>query len=179
MKRESLSPEERAEYDELVVDAGYNDDGEPWPSHEIADRLVAMLTDADQAGRAWARYMLDDAAAAGCLARWKRWHKAQRQIRILRNGVIVQKAAVTSLRRKSPSDGATHYQLTLWEEMTTAELKEVASAALSRADSEAATVDTAKKLMQLLTATGTSTVREALGVKSVTLEQYLNSLDAA
>ena len=62
MDRRMLSAEERAEYDALLYEAGYDTDGQRRPSGEIGDRMHRLLADAVQAGRTWAGYVIDDDA---------------------------------------------------------------------------------------------------------------------
>lgn len=174
-RREDLSPEEREEYDLLIEEAGFDEDGTERPSGEIGERMHDLLVDADQAGRVWASYILRDDAEAGHLKRFNSWNKARKRKMVYFNGQIVPKAAVVGVRRKR-DDGSTYHQQSLWELLTWAEVEQKLDEARSQKRSAAINETTAKRLLALRikvpNSIGPLAACDALGID---LDEYLQS----
>jgi hypothetical protein len=149
MDRKHLSPEERAEYDALLYDAGYDEHGDRRPSGEIGDRVHDLLADAVRAGRAWAGYVIDDDARMGHLARFKRWDKVRALIEVNHQSVIVKRSAVMGVKRRDAETGASYDQQVLYAEMSWSEVVYVMESAQVRISSEQITVGTCTKLLAL------------------------------
>lgn len=180
MKREILTAEERAEYDELVYAAGYDEYGQRRPSHEIGPMFAVLLADARKAGRRWATWVKDDDQAAGHLARFKRWDRQRAVVETNVGGAVVSKSAVMAVRRRqSADDGRSYWQGVLWIDMTGDELKQVIAGSSKRVASEKATQQTARRLLGVLHRTGAETVREGLTSLNVTLDQFLSREETA
>lgn len=178
--REFMTAEERAEYDELMLEAGTDADGKPLPSNEIGPRVLeALQKAADQAHRPWARTVLNNIFTAGCLKRWKDWNRGRAVITVAGETYVTTKAAAMSVMRQD-SAGAKYFQLTFWEDMDRDQLVQVLSAAAKRQDAEKTTIATARKLLALLDrAPKAKTVREAADEVGVDLDEYLGGAEAA
>lgn len=66
-----LSPNERDELHDMLADAWKQSSRAPM----VADSLKTMLDDAEQAGRTWAKHVLEDALDAGLQKMAKDWRK--------------------------------------------------------------------------------------------------------
>ncbi|MBB2914905.1 hypothetical protein FHS43_006217 [Streptosporangium becharense] len=168
-----LSPEERAEYDALLHEAGYDDNGEQRPAHEIKERMHRLLQDAVQAHRTWAGYVLDADVREGHHRRFKGWDRARQVVSTRHGGRVVKRSAVMSLRRRDPDNGRTYWQGTFYPDMTREDLLDVINGSEVRIGSERITIATARRLVALLDETGAATVAEALEARGVELETYL------
>lgn len=175
-----LSPEDRSEYDELMLEAGTDEAGDVLPSREIGPRVLEALNNAaDNAHRQWAVDILADIFAAGCLKRWKDWNRGRAVITVAGESYVTTKAAAMSVLKKG-DDGAKYFQLTFWEDMTRGQLAQILGAAAKRVDAEKTTMATARRLMALFDgAPAALTVREAADELDVDIEEYLGSAEAA
>ena len=131
MDRKFLSPEERAEHDAQMEDAGYGapiagliEETEfgphlptPYSSDQIKENLVHLNEDSRQAQRQWAHYLHDDALADGLLSHWKAWNNAERKLKVLHNGIVIPTRALRGVRRRDDF-GAVVHQQEFWSEMT-------------------------------------------------------------
>lgn len=177
--REMLSPEEREEYDALLVEAGLDDNGLPRESAEIGPRMHDLLMDAAQAGRAWAGWVIRDDAEDGHLRRFKGWLKQEKRHKVLYDGVIVSRAAVRGITRKK-DDGSTMHQLFEWRDMSWMDIEAQIAEASLRIRSERITISTARKLLALRDrAPGAATPAEAAKLLGLELDDYLLSEEAA
>lgn len=168
-----LSPEERAEYDALFHEAGYDEYGEQRPAHEIKERVHGLLQDAVRAGRTWAGYVIDDDVREGHLKRFKGWDRTRQVVSTRYGERVVKRSAVMSLRRRNSETGRTYWQGTLYPDMTREDLLDVINGCEVRIGSERITIATARKLLVLLDETGGSTVRDALDARGLELQEYL------
>lgn len=180
MSDKILTPEERVEYDELLFEAGHDADGKPRPSHEIGARVVAMLREAAfQAQRPWAGYVLEDMAAAGALARWKKWNATREVVTVAGETFTTTKPAAMSVRRRDGESGKTYYQTTLWADMTRAQLAEIVDRTSKSIKTEQLTIATARRLLEVLDRAPTAqTVGEAMAELGTTTETYLAAVAA-
>jgi hypothetical protein len=180
MDRRMLSAEERAEYDTLLYEAGYDEDGQRRPSGEIGERMQRLLVDATQAGRTWAGYVIDDDACRGHLARFKRWDKARHILTVNHESVIVPRAAVMGVKRRDPETGGVVHQQALFAEMTWAELAGVLESAQGRIASDRITVAICKKLLALaLRCPGSEGPADACAQLGMDMQSYLVGDEAA
>jgi hypothetical protein len=178
MKREHMSPEERVEYDALMTEAGYDENGQARPSVEIGDRIHAMLTDAAQAHRTWASWVLDTDARKGHLARWKRWHKARNTVLVSHDGKLLSRAGAMGIRRQTIA-GSGYHQQVLFHAMSWDEVRQVVEVARQRIKSEQITVGMALRLLDLhLRAPESKGPGDACAKLGLDIEAYLAS-DAA
>ncbi|MEV8636560.1 hypothetical protein AB0395_33425 [Streptosporangium sp. NPDC051023] len=168
-----LSSEERAEYDALLHEAGYDDNGVQRPAHEIKDRMHKLLQDAVQAGRSWAEYVLDDDVREGHHKRFKRWDRVRQVVTTRYGERVIKRSALMSLRRRDSVSGRTYWQGTFYPDMTREDLLDVINGCEVRISSERITIATARRLVALLDETGVATVTEALKSRGVELETYL------
>lgn len=175
-----MSPEDRAEFDDLMLEAGTDAAGDVLPSREIGARVLAALnTAADQAHREWAAQILADIFTAGCLKRWKDWNRGRAVITVAGESYVTTKAAAMSVLKKG-DDGQKFFQLTFWEDMTRAQLAQILGTAAKRADAEKTTMATARRLMALFDgAPSAQTVREAAAARGVEIDEYLGTAEAA
>lgn len=150
MKRKHLSPEERSEYDELFEEAGFDEYGNPIPAAQIKANVRAALEGAEQAGRAWASLVLDDALEDGLLKAWNSWNSEQRKIRTVHNGVLVPVRAIRGTRRRDAETGAVVYQQSFWREMTWEDVRQQLDDSRKRIDAERITESIANRLLSLL-----------------------------
>lgn len=168
-----MSPEERAEYDALMTEAGYDEFGVARPSHEIGDRMTAMLADAVQAQRPWATWVRDSDARAGHLSRWNRWNKTRNPVLVSHDGQLLNRAGAMGIRRPSIAGGLQHQQV-LFHHMTWAEVSQVVEVARQRAKSEQITVSLALRLLDLhMRAPESKGPREACTLLGIDIESYL------
>lgn len=178
MSEHILTPEERDEYDAILYDAGYVND-KPRPSHEIGRNIVALLVDAEQAGREWARWVLADFREAGALAKFGKWRKQRDVVTVAGKSYTVDKPAAMGVRKRA-EDGTTYYQATLWADMTRDELEQIIARSARQIESEGQTIATAKRLLLLLNRVPeAATVGEAAAVLELDTEAYLGALDEA
>lgn len=168
-----LSPEERAEYDALLHEAGYDEAGEQRPAHEIKERMHRLLQEAVQAHRTWAGYVLDADVREGHHRRFKGWDRARQVVNTRHGERVVRRSAVMSLRRRDPDNGRTYWQGTFYADMTRQDLLDVVNGAEVRIGSERITIAMARRLVALLDETGAATVATALETRGVELETYL------
>lgn len=168
-----LSPEERAEYDGLFHEAGYDEHGEQRPAHEIKEHVHRLLKEAVGAGRTWAAYVIDDDARHGHLKRFKAWDRTRQVVSTRYGERVVKRSAVMSLRRRDSESGRLYWQGTFYPDMTREDLLDVINGCQVRIGSERITIATARRLLALLNETGTATVDEALKMRGVDLEEYL------
>lgn len=180
MDRKTLSAEERAEYDALLYEAGYDEYGQRRPSGEIGDRMHRLLVDAVQAGHAWASYVIDDDAQRGHVSRFKRWDKVRTPMQVNHQSVIVKRSAVMGVVRRDVETGAAYHQQALYADMTWSELVGVLEGAQGRIASDRITVGIGKKLLALKLrapeSIGPGDACERLGVD---MYSYLASEEAA
>lgn len=175
--RERLSREERAEYDDLLYQAGFDDFGNRRRREDIKERMHELLLDALQAGRQWAQYVLDDDVRAGHLARFKRWNR-QREVVHTKNGdAFVRRSAVMALRRKDPVTGESFWQDAAWKDMDSEELIQVIVGCNTRIASERIGLDIARRLLGLLEETSAETVEEALNARHMSLDEFLTGTE--
>lgn len=180
MDRKMLSAEERAEYDALLYEAGYDETDRRRPSGEIGERMHQLLTDALQAGRVWAGYVIDDDARRGHLARFKRWDKANHVMNVNDGTVIVPRAAVMGIRRRDVETGAIVHQQALFSEMTWDDLIGVLESAQGRIASDRITVGVCKKLLALKLRSPESVgPAEACELLGIDMQGYLVEDEAA
>lgn len=180
MDRRMLSTEERAEYDALLYEAGYDTDGQRRPSGEIGDRMHRLLADAVQAGRTWASYVIDDDARRGHVSRFKRWDKVRTPMEVNHQSVIVKRAAVMGVLRRDVETGAAYHQQALYADMTWGELVGVLEGAQGRIASDRITAGICKKLLALkLRAPDSMGPGDACGRLGVDMHSYLASEEAA
>lgn len=176
-KRKDLSPEERDEYDAIMAEAGYDDDGQRRPSGEIGPRMRELLEDALQAGRPWAQYILDDDTEYGHLTRFKRWDKDRNQQKVFVGDTVVQRAAVVGVKRKLDGD-TREWQQSLWRELTWDEIEQKLKEGVMQQYSGKITATTARRLLSLR-----ERVPESVGPEDACLElgldfdEYLQSDD--
>lgn len=169
---EAMTPEERAEFDELMYEAG-RPDGSPLPSGEIGRRVREALVSADQAGRPWAQWLLDDYTESGCLSAWKQWNGRQEKTQVYYEGALVRKPAVRAVQRVKADTGQSYYQQTFWDELSADDLRELVAKANARIKAERVTIAAALRLIAAIDQTGAATVREAMESLGTTVDEYL------
>lgn len=179
MAREHLTPDERAEYDALMYEAGYDEAGKPRPSYEIGPRVAQALgKSADQAHRGWALHVRDEITVSGSLARWRKWNKARALIEVAGVTYVTTKAATVGVRRADAKTGATYYQAAFWEDLTRAELAQVIERAAKQTDAETKTIALARRLLALLDRVPEAvTVSDAARELGLTTASYLAAID--
>lgn len=151
MTRNIMSPEERAEYDLLMYDAGYDADGKPRPSHEIAERVIRMLREAvDQTHKPWAELILADILTVGARTQWRAWNREREVVTISGKTYTADKPAVMGIRKKDEETRRTYYQQTFWADMTREELAQIIDGSSKRIASERVTIAAARRLLRLL-----------------------------
>jgi hypothetical protein len=175
-----MSAEDRAEYDELMLSAGAAEDGQPLPSREIGPRVLEALTNAaDNAHRAWADAVLDEIFVAGCLKRWKDWNRPRAVITVAGESYVTTKAAAMSVQKRD-AGGSSYFQLTLWEDMTPAQLRGLIESSSKRREAEATAIATARRLLALCDKVpGALNAREAAAALDVDIDEYLGGAEAA
>jgi hypothetical protein len=170
---EILTPDERAEYDALLYDAGYDADGKPMPSHLIGPRMVNALRSAVNAQRPWAEWVLEDLLVSGALRRWRKWNKQRDVVTVAGKSYTVTKPAAIGVRRRN-DQGETYFQAVLWEDLTRDELEQIIARAAKQIDSESKTIQTAKRLLKLMTRVPEAqTVAEATAAIGTSTEAFL------
>lgn len=173
MSEHILTAEERAELDSLLYDAGYDADGKPLPSYLIGVRVVASLKGAEQAGRQWAGWILDDLLVSGAQRRWRKWNKSRDVVTVAGKSYTVTKPAAIGVRRRG-AQGETYFQAVLWEDLTRDELEQIIARSAKQIDSESKTIQTAKRLMKLMDRVPEAgTVAEATAAIGTTTEAFL------
>lgn len=172
--RRMLSDEERAEYDALLYEATHHSDGKRRKTREIGPRLQTLLNDAEQAGRRWAGWVLDDALLTGLQATARKWSSTREVIETIIGERIVRKPAAYGIRR-ARSDGGQDFLRAGWGEMTAEDLDQLISSRGAQIAAERDTVTIARKLKKLLTETGKTPVSVALESLGVDLTTYLAS----
>jgi len=177
-----LSPQERREYEELLTDAGYDENNRKRPSGEIAERVHKFLLDAEQAGKPWAKWALEDDARAGHLKRFTAWEATKRVIHTLDGERIVARRAVMALRVKDPETGEWFWRGEDLAQMVRPQLEEVMLYAKRRRHSDAVLLATAARLLRLLDeaeADDSTKVATALQKVGLTIDEVLTMPRAA
>lgn len=171
-----LSAEERAEYDALVFEAGFYEDGRRRPSHEIAERFHELLLDAVQAKRPWAHWVLEEDARAGHLRRFKAWDRIRHPVQTKRDGVVIRLSGIQALRRRDPDTEAMFWQDTDYHEMDAKDLDSVIDGMRGKIEPLTSNLNTAISLRHLLDdqPEGTKVGPVLLG-RGLTIDQYLLS----
>lgn len=174
MRHEHMTPDERAEYDALMYEAGYDETGKPRPSAEIGTRILALLDDAaDQAHREWAKSVREDLAASGALARWRKWNKTRTTIEVAGQTYVTTKAATIGIRRTDAA-GRMFFQASFWDDLTRAELEQVIARSAKQIESEGSTIALARRLVALLDRVPEArTVADAARALGMTTSGYL------
>jgi hypothetical protein len=175
-----MSAEDRAEFDELMLEAGADEHGQALPSREIGPRVLDALTNAaDNAHREWAAAVLDEVFVAGCLKRWKDWNRGRAVITVAGESYVTTKAAAMSVQKRDAS-GSAYFQMTLWEDMTPAQLRGLIESSSKRREAEATTIATARRLLELCDRVPEArNAREAAAALEVDLDEYLGGAEAA
>ncbi len=177
-----LSPQERREYEELLTAAGYDEHNRKRPSGAIADRMHELLLDAQQAGRKWATWAIEDDARAGHLKRFTAWEATQRVVHTLDGDRIVTRRAVMALRVKDSETGEWIWRGEDLAQMVRPELEEVMLYAKRRRHSDAILQATVSRLLRLLDETGADDavkVTAALEQVGMTIDEVLTMPRAA
>lgn len=169
-----LSPEERAEYADLLAEAGYDEHGRQRPSDEIGERMHTLLLDAIQAGRTWAKWALAQDARAGHLKRFKDWAKQKQVVPMPDGDRIVRRSALMGVTFVDPETGERRWRMEKLAEMDRGQLDEVLAYAERRIRSNRVIANSGRRLLDLLDATGKDRVSEALTAAQLTLEEALN-----
>jgi hypothetical protein len=187
MDRRHLAPEERAEHDGVMEEAGYGTpiavplvgiDGDvrpptPFSSDQIRENMVVLVGDAVQAHRPWARILSDDALAEGLLDHWKKWNNAEQRLKVLHNGIVVPARAIRGVRRRDDS-GAVVHQQEFWAEMAWDEVVQEIAMADAQIASYEVTKAIALKLLKLkITVPDSLTPGDACRRLGMDLETYL------
>jgi hypothetical protein len=171
-----LSSSERAEYENLLTDAGYDEYGKKRPSGEIAERIHRALKDAEQAGRQWATWALNDDARTGHLKRFTAWESIKRIVHTRDGERIVTRRAIMALRQRDPETGEWFWRGEDLAEMIRGELEEVMLYARRRRHSDAVLMATVRRLLDLLEETAsddTTKVSAALKKVGKTIDEVL------
>lgn len=176
--RNMLGTEERAEYDALVFEAGFDATGKRRPSHEIGEHFHNLLLDAIQAKRPWAQWVMDEDARAGHIRRFKGWDRTRHPVRTRHGEKVVRLSGVQALRRRDPETEAMFWQDTSLEDMTIDDLDSVIEGMSSRIAPLMYNRETARSLRALVTECETVTVGEALLSLGLTMDEYLMGLAA-
>lgn len=177
-----LSPAEREEYNTLLSEAGYYEDGKKRPSGEIAERVHAALRDAEQAGRRWATWALEEDARSGHLKRFTAWEAIRRVIHTRDGDRIVTRRAIMALRHRDPETGEWYWRGEDLAEMTRSQVEEVMLYAKKRRRSDAVILATGARLLDLLDETNSDSqtkVKEALAKAGKTMDEVLTMSLAA
>lgn len=167
-----MTPEERTEFESLMYEVGYRD-GELVPSAEIGSRLVDALTDASQAGRLWAQWLLDDYLEEGAREAWKHWHNQEKKTKVFVAGKLVTKPAFRSVRLHTVDKPGGYWQPMMYEDMTATELRDLVRRSRAQVEAEQVNITTALKLLNAIEQTGAATVREAMASLGTHLDAYL------
>lgn len=180
-----LTPKERAEYDDLMFDAGYDSAGKPRPSHEVGARVAkALRAAADQAHRTWAELVLEDLVETAALHRWKQWQKQREVVEVRTDAgapkaVVVTKPAAMSVRRIDADSGQAYYQLSIWDDMTRDELLQVIHRSSQTIKTSRDTSLTAQRLLALLNKVPEAkTVADAARALGTDVASYLGEVAA-
>jgi hypothetical protein len=176
--RNMLSAEERAEYDALVFEAGFDQIGKRRPSHEIGDHFHELLLDAIQAKRPWAQWVMDEDAKAGHIRRFKAWDRTRHPVRTKDGERVVRVSRVQAVRRRDPETEAMFWQDADYEDMTASDLDSVIAGMDSKIAPLVCNRETARSLRTLIESCGTRTVREALEIRGLSMDEYLLGLAA-
>lgn len=176
--RNMLSAEERAEYDALVFEAGFDEHGKRRPSYEMGDRFHELLTDAIQAQRTWAKWVMDEDARAGHIRRFKSWDRTRHPVQTRDGERVVRLSGVQALRMRDPETQAMFWQDTSLEDMTEDDLSSVIEGMNSKMAPLMYNRETARSLRTLVQESEAATVGDALLAIGLTIDEYLLGLAA-
>lgn len=171
--RNMLSIEERAEYDALVFEAGFDQVGRRRPSHEIGDHFHELLLNAIQAKRPWAQWVMDEDARAGHIRRFKAWDRTRHPVHTRDGDRVVRSSGVQAVRRRDAETEAMFWQDVELEDMTPADLDSVIAGMDSKIAPLVFNREIARSLRALVEQTGAATVREALNLRGTSMDDYL------
>ncbi|WP_405425567.1 hypothetical protein [Streptomyces erythrochromogenes] len=173
-----FSDDDRAAYEELLCDAGYDEWGQQYPAYEIKERVHFRLTAAAEAGEEWAVHVLERDARDGHLRAFRTWDRSLHVVSTRQGDRIVKRAAVVSTRRRDPH-GQIYHQGTFIEAMTRAEVEAELTDVWVSAQTVQDRFSTWDRLRMLLDRTGRDVVGEALADVGMTLDEYLMSAPEA
>lgn len=174
-KREDLSDDERKEYDDLLTEAGLDDNGQAREAGEIAERMHRLLLAADQAGRRWAQWILADDAEEGHRRRWNAWWKKQRSVSVYDETLdaFIPRPAAQGVRRKR-DDGSTYYQQSIWDTLTFSEVEQKVEEALAARRAARINLTAARRILALRDEVpDAATVGEAVTALGMTVDEWL------
>lgn len=174
---ELLTAEERAEVDAAVHDAYTTEDGDVRGHAEAMEEFGRAIADAVQAHRRWPEVLLDawreEGQRAFLRSRWKDAkvfgliHKGRKRTRAERRGVLARS-----------DEGRQEWRQVSLIDWTADQLQQAIRDCAKRIEEERANVAMYRALLELLTETGQFTVRAALEIRKVSLEDYLAEVDA-
>lgn len=172
MKRNWLTPDERAEWDEIYEKACYDDDGNLRSTPEAGQMLMELMLDAEQANRGYATAKIEEMTRRGFAIEAKNYQNRQKQHKtIVDNKVVVKKDAVRLKRGKG--DGLASWETFLIEDADESDLIVIEQQGRRSEAIGAAEARDARTLIDLLHETGEMTVGAALKRAETTLEECL------
>lgn len=176
--RNTLSPEERVEYDEMFYAATHDDLGKRRKPADVGVELLRLLRDAEQAGRQWATWIIDDATLTGLKKSAMRWAGTKEIIQTPVGERTVTKPAAYGLKRQA-ANGAIEQLRLGWDEMTSADLRQLMESRSTQIEAERDTIAIAARFVALLERTGVEPVGDALKSLGITMAQFLADGQAA
>lgn len=169
-----LSPEERAEYDALLFDATHDELGEVLPTKEFGPRMRDALAAALAAGREWVQWLMDDDLESAFQRRAKVWLRESETVDVSGGeSVIMRKSARMGVRRKIEATGESLFRQIRWEDLTVEDLWQILKSASARRASEAVTIATARRFLDLCEEQQAQSTRAALKASGQSLDDFL------
>jgi len=160
----AMTPEEREEYAQILKEATSTGS-----TGAQASRLQCLLVDADQAGRRWARWLLDGYQHQGAMKDIRSYHKRLREA-VSWNGTTVLKPRAGAVTTEAG------FQQKLFRFMTQTELVEHRRMISQQQTAASQTIEQINRYLELLSqAPSAETPDVAARVLGVDIEQWLAS----
>jgi len=177
MDPRTLPPDDRAEYNALLVEAVYDPAGQNRPTHLMGVELGRLLDDAVQAGRSWAMELRQEALSIGLQRIAKDYLKALQKMKVWTEDGIQSRSAVFGSPRKNPSTGRVEYVQLFLPTMGPADIRHVMALAARRRHADEALIATGRHLLVLCDRHPEApTLQDALDAEGTTFNEYLDRM---
>ncbi len=175
---DALSPEERAEVHAAIHDAYMREDGTIRPHVEADEIFDGFVADAVQAHRTWAGLLLDEWRDNGRRAFLRDQWRNEEIFNFIHKGRKRRRTERRGTRVRHPDGHTVWIQESLFS-WTVDQLHAAIRECGARIEEERANIAMYRALIELIEETGQHTVRTALEVRGMSLEDYLSERGAA
>lgn len=169
MNVKTWSPEERAEYDELLDDVCESSN----VTRDRVARFLAGVDSAKQAHRWWATDVLNEIRARGAASLINAFNKARQRVFVAHDGRVLERSGVVGIKRHTPNGDVYVVQALIYT-ATREELLRKRSEYLSQIKAYDGNVEIVDKLLALLDLAGDcATPEDAAKKLGITVDGWL------